>query len=45
MDAELYDKKMSEMTNDENTYKKLYNNIDRRIQKKIINLTENITNS
>ena len=28
MDAEFYDKKMSEMTNHENTYKKLDNNID-----------------
>ena len=40
MDAEFYDKKMSEMTNDENTYKKLDNNIDKKIHKKIINLTE-----
>ena len=28
------------MTNDENTYKKLDNNIDKKIPKKIINLTE-----
>ena len=40
MDAEFYDKKMSEMTNGENTYKKLDNNIDEKIHKQIINLTE-----
>ena len=33
-------KKMSEMTNDENTNRKLDNNIDKKIHRKIINLTE-----
>ena len=40
MDAEFDNTKMLEMVNDNTTYKELDTNIDRKIHKKIINLTE-----
>ena len=40
MDAEFYYEKMTEIVNDKRTYKKLDNNIDEKLHKKIANLTK-----